>query len=102
MRTQARLHCNSRRERICKLSIAGFFSGSIARQTEHPIKMSDTTTTISSCGCESTGLKRLPSWQGLTLASALPEIVPAAEAPEPVGPQGEYNPGGNVDEVPFS
>ncbi len=40
----------------------------------------------SSCGC-STGLKRPPAWQGLTLASVLPR---ADSAPEPDAPQGEY------------
>jgi putative protease len=58
-----------------------------------------------SCGCESTGLKKSPAWQGLTLASPLPGIrdgvVDSAEAaPEPESAQGEYNP--SLPEAPLS
>ena len=56
----------------------------------------------SSCCGATDGLKRMPAWQGLTLASALPEVAPAEAAPEPHAPQGEYATGANIDQVPFS
>ena len=67
--------------------------------------MSDTLSTTTDCGCSSTGLKKSPAWRGMTLASPLPAVRdgiydPAATAPEPEGPQGEYNP--QVPEAPLS
>src|SRR3954454_19382277 len=47
------------------------------------------TINASSC-CSTDGLKRPPAWQGLTLASVLPQLDPADAAPEPDAPQGEY------------
>src|SRR4051794_6214496 len=53
------------------------------------------------CGCDSSGLKELPSWQGMTLASVLPSPGETAEAaPEPEAPQGEYNP--QLPELPLN
>jgi U32 family peptidase len=52
------------------------------------------------CGCASTGLKKPASWQGMTLASALPGVESAEAAPEPEAAQGEYNPQ-SID-APFS
>ena len=68
--------------------------------------MSDTTST--SCGCSSTGLKKAPAWEGMTLASPLPApgvardgiFDPAEAAPEPEAAQGEYNP--QLPEAPLS
>lgn len=65
----------------------------------------DSGSSSTSCGCESTGLKKSPAWQGLTLASPLPGVrdgvVDSAEAaPEPEGAQGEYNP--SLPEAPLS
>jgi putative protease len=52
------------------------------------------TNSESNCGCSTTGLKKAPAWEGLTLASVLPSPAfdPADAPPEPEAPQGEYNP----------
>jgi len=59
-----------------------------------------TTAQPNACGCATDGLKRPPAWQGLTLASVLPEATPADAAPEPDAPQGEYDP--RTIEAPLS
>src|SRR4051812_27377356 len=55
----------------------------------------------SNCGCDSGGLKKASSWEGMTVASVLPAPGETAEAaPEPEAPQGEYNP--HAREMPLS
>jgi putative protease len=52
------------------------------------------------CGC-STGLKKSPAWEGLTLASVLPGVESAELPPEPESAQGEYDPANESQTAPI-